>query len=572
MDIQWKRILHGGEKRISIDFPYNQSFANLLRREVDAKWSRTLRNWHMADTQANIDKALLIIENIKKEKAFSVEKNKIKQPKSEAILPKREAILPTAEIIPPKKVSTPPMKADFVENRPQNPFPKDIIIDVIGSKILIKMPKRDADVQFITAIRYAKWIRDQFIWQIPHYGDNLDRIKKYFLNRIERFTEHTLHDVSVDPTTTVQVKKGAIAIGRGYAGRMRLIFGYHPGLMKEVKEIGLAKWNTKNKWWSIPDTDVNFERIKLAAEQHGLTIQLHQNDKISSVQPRRMPLNPADIRPCPPELILKLKELRYASSTIKIYESSFLEFVNYYNREEIDQISERQIIAYLRYLVMERQVSESTQNQAINAIKFYYERVLGGQRKVYHIDRPRRERTLPAVLSTTEVAAIIKHTTNIKHALILMIAYGGGLRVSEVINLKLIHVETDKLRLFIHLGKGAKDRYTLLSKNCLPMLTAYLADYKPLVYVFESPAGGKYTASSAQKVFNQAALRAGIKKPVSFKALRHSFATHLLENGTDLRYIQHLLGHQSSKTTEIYTHVTTRGWENLNSPLDGLEI
>lgn len=565
MDIQWKRILHRGEKRISIDFPYNQVFANLLHREVDAKWSRTLRNWHMADTQVNIDKALLIIESIKREKTLSDEKNKIKQPTSESILLKSESIPQMAEIIPP-------VKPDFVENTPQNPFPKDIIIDVIGSKILIKMPKRDADVQFITSIRYAKWIRDQFIWQIPHYGDNLDRIKKYFSGRTERFTEHTMHDVSIDGTSTIQVKKGSLAIGRGYLGRMRLIFGYHKSMMDEIREIGLAKWNAKNKWWSIPDTDVNFERIKLFAEKHGLTVQVGQNDKISIVQPRRMPTNPEDIRPCPPELILKLKELRYASSTIKIYESSFLEFVNYYNKEEIEQISERQIIAYLRYLVMERQVSESTQNQAINAIKFYYERVLGGQRKVYHIDRPRRERTLPAVLSTTEVAAIIKHTTNKKHALMLMIAYGGGLRVSEVINLKLIHVEIDKLRLFIRLGKGGKDRYTLLSKKSLTMLTAYLADYKPVEYVFESPGGGKYTASSAQKVFNQAAVRAGIKKPVSFKALRHSFATHLLENGTDLRYIQHLLGHQSSKTTEIYTHVTTRGWENLSSPLDGLEI
>lgn len=543
MKITWGRILHRGEKRIKIDFPYNQSFAKLLRHGTSAKWSRSLRTWHIADNKADFDKVLGVLEKFNRAK-------------------------PPADNAPG---SPPAIKASGTTVVPI-PLPRDIIIEVIGNKILVKMPKRDADVQFITSMKYAKWMRDQFIWQIPHYGDNLDRIKRYFVERTERFTEHTLHDVQIDATKKIQVKKGTMAIGRGYRGRMRLIFGYHPDMMNTVKEIGLAKWNTKNKWWSIPDTDVNFKRITVAAAKYGLLWEVHENDQTGIVQPRRMPDNPEEIRPCPPELVLKLRELRYAPSTLKIYESAFLEFVNYYNKEELDQISERQIIAYLRYLVMERQVSESTQNQAINAIKFYYERVLGGRRKVYHIDRPRREKTLPAVLSTTEVASILKHTTNLKHKLLLMIAYGGGLRVSEVINLKQVHVEVEKSRLFIHLGKGSKDRYTLLSQSSIRLLPGYLAQYKPAVYVFENPKGGQYTASSAQKVFNQAAERAEIKKEVSFKALRHSFATHLLENGTDLRYIQHLLGHKSSKTTEIYTHVTTRGWENLNSPLDNLEL
>lgn len=544
MNPTWSRILHGGENRIKIDFPYNQTFANILRAEVNAKWSKTHRAWHIADTQLNIDKVLLIVERLRKQES-SGQKNVGNQ-------------------------STRPEPIPIASSSP--PMPKDIIIEVIGSKILIKMPKRDADVQFVTGIKYAKWIRDQFIWQIPHYGENLGRIKRYFADRIERFTEHALHNVSIDATTTIQVKKDSLTIGRGYRGRMRVIFGYHQGMMHDVKQIGLAKWNTKNKWWSIPDTDVNLQRMKDAAIKHGLAMDIHENDNTGVVKPRRMPEHPEDIRPCPPDFVLKLTELRYSPRTIKSYESAFLEFVNYYNKEVIDQISERQIVAYLRYLVMERQVSESTQNVAINAIKFYYERVLGGMRKVYHIDRPRREETLPNILSTNEIAAIIKHTTNLKHKLIIMIAYGGGLRVSEVINLKLVHIESDKLRLFIHLGKGAKDRYTLLSKSSLDLLPAYLEKYKPLDYVFENPQGGKYTASSAQKVFNKAAAKAGIGKEVSFKTLRHSFATHLLENGTDLRYIQHLLGHKSSKTTEIYTHVTTRGWENLNSPLDDLDI
>ena len=536
MEIKWKRILHKGQKRISIDFPYNQHFTKLIRQRLKAKWSHSLRIWHIADHQANIAEAKLIIEEMKKRK------------------------------------TSPATKTPVSENKSQPTPIKNVIIEVIGSKIIVKMPKNDQDVKFITSLRYAKWIRDQFIWQIPHYGDNLNLIKTYFSNRIERLTIHTVHDINIDASKTISIKKGSIVIGRGYRGRMRLIFGYHLELMKSVKKIGLAKWDSKNKWWSIPDTDINFEIITSEAKKHALSIEVHQNEQTGVVQPRKMPIHPEDIRPCPVDFVLKLKELRYAPSTIKIYTSAFLEFINYYNKEEINSISERQIIAYLRYLVMERQVSESTQNQAINAIKFYYERVLGGQRKIYHIDRPRRERTLPMVLSMEEVLSILQHTLNIKHKLLLMIAYGGGLRVSEVIHLKLIHIDQIKLRLFIHLGKGAKDRYTLLSKNCLPLLNTYLNEYKPTIYLFENPNGGQYTASSAQKIFKQSAKRAGILKEVSFKTLRHSFATHLLENGTDLRYIQHLLGHQSSKTTAIYTHVTSRGWEQLNSPLDHLTL
>src|SRR5690554_5086986 len=177
MDIKWKRVLHRGQKRITIDFPYNQDFANILRRDLDAKWSRTLRVWHMEDTQENIDKALLIIE-----------KNKLN---------KKKQTYPTIVKTPTKQAPT---------------IPKDIIIDIIGSKILVKMPKSDADIQFVTSIKYAKWIRDQFIWQIPHYGDNLDRIKKYFSGRIERFTEHTMHEVNINTTTTIQVKKDTLII------------------------------------------------------------------------------------------------------------------------------------------------------------------------------------------------------------------------------------------------------------------------------------------------------------------------------------------------------------------------
>lgn len=222
MEIKWKRILHKGQKRISIDFPYNQHFTKLIRQRLKAKWSHSLRIWHIVDHQANIDEALLIIKEM-------------------------------------KQLNTPTPFAS--ENKIQSTTIKDVIIEVIGSKIVVKMPKNNQDIKFITSMKYVKWIRDQFIWQIPHYGDNLNLIKTYFSNRIERLTIHTVHDINIDASKTISIKKGSIVIGRGYRGRMRLIFGYHLELMKSVKKIGLAKWDSKNKWWSIPDTDINFEII-----------------------------------------------------------------------------------------------------------------------------------------------------------------------------------------------------------------------------------------------------------------------------------------------------------------------
>jgi integrase/recombinase XerD len=223
-------------------------------------------------------------------------------------------------------------------------------------------------------------------------------------------------------------------------------------------------------------------------------------------------------------------------------------------------------------LVTERKVSISYQNQSINAIKFYYERVLGGQRKVYLVERPRSEHTLPVVLSQQEIQAILKIPTNLKHRAILTTIYSAGLRVSEALNLKMSDIDSNRMQIRVEQAKGKKDRYTLLSPKTLELLRSYYIAYKPATWLFEGASGQKYSDRSIQFILKDAVTKAGIQKRVTVHTLRHSFATHLLENGTDLRYIQSLLGHESSRTTEIYTHVTTRGFDKIKSPLDNLDI
>lgn len=330
-------------------------------------------------------------------------------------------------------------------------------------------------------------------------------------------------------------------------------------------------WNPQYKSWSVPFAEHYLSEIRRIAVAQNLQVIYEEEPADFSKKSRTSSIDPANYRKCPDEYLLKLQELRYSGKTIKTYDAAFREFINYYPESELRDLDEKRIIDFLRYLVIERQVSTSYQNQAINAIKFYYERVLGGPRKVYLIERPIKEKTLPVVLNIKEVGALLGATDNLKHKAILMLGYSAGLRVSELVNVRLKDIDSKRMQVRIQQSKGKKDRYSILSARLLDILREYFKKYRPQEWLFEGTDGGQYSVRSIQQIMQQAARKAGIKKKVSVHTLRHSFATHLLEQGTDLRYIQSLLGHESSKTTEIYTHITTKGFDQIVSPLDNLD-
>ena len=269
------------------------------------------------------------------------------------------------------------------------------------------------------------------------------------------------------------------------------------------------------------------------------------------------------------EELLRLK--RYSYLTVKTYKNAFRLFLKYYDEFVPQDITEAQIRAYLMFKVTQK-VSESLQNQIINAIKFYYEKVLGQERKTYYLPRPKMPEKLPNVLTVDEVVRFLQVIDNLKHRCMMMLIYSGGLRLSELVNLRLADVNVAQMRLFIKGGKGKKDRYTILSEKALEILKQYIEIYKPIDFVFEGVTGGQYSVRSVQSVFTEAKYASKINEYATVHTLRHSFATHLLESGTPLRYIQELLGHQSIKTTEIYTHITDKGLNNVKSPLDNLRI
>jgi len=250
----------------------------------------------------------------------------------------------------------------------------------------------------------------------------------------------------------------------------------------------------------------------------------------------------------------------------------FSKFLDSYKGIDPKDLDKQAIIDYHKFLIKNKQASLSHHNQSINAIKFYYEKVLKQPRTVYELDRPRKEYRLPKVLSKPEVQKILNHTLNLKHRAILSTIYSAGLRISEAINLQIVDIDSPNQRIWVRGGKGKKDRSTLLSNYLLTLLRNYYKKHRPKKYLFEGPKAAQYSTSSIQKIFKRAKFKAGIIKPVTVHTLRHSFATHLLEDGISLRHIQLLLGHSSSKTTEIYTHVSQGALTNIISPLDSLEL
>jgi integrase/recombinase XerD len=192
--------------------------------------------------------------------------------------------------------------------------------------------------------------------------------------------------------------------------------------------------------------------------------------------------------------------------------------------------------------------------------------------KTYYIQRPKKEKVLPKVLSEQEVLSILHCSENLKHKAILSLIYSAGLRRGELINMKVNDIDSKRMYVIIRQGKGRKDRYSILSEKVLELLRRYFTEYKPKEWLFEGQFGGQYSATSIQNILRDAVTRAKIRKKVTVHTLRHCFATHLLEHGVDIRYIQELLGHESSKTTEIYTHITQRGLGKIKSPLDNFDI
>ncbi len=277
------------------------------------------------------------------------------------------------------------------------------------------------------------------------------------------------------------------------------------------------------------------------------------------------------------KVIQQLRIENYSEATVKNYSSTLKLFLQYVSGLQVDKITDTEIQSYLYYCKQEKKYSFSSMKQVLATIKFLYIKVFRqAAPKVLDI-KLRKPTILPSILSAQEISRLIKVTANLKHKTILLLIYSGGLRLGELLNLKIGDIDSEAMKIHVRQAKekkdiGKKDRTIMLSEKTLSILRGYYKSYKPHDYLIEGQKGGKYSPKSVQNVFKSAVKKAGIKKKVTVHSLRHSFATHLLDEGTDIRYIQELLGHKRLETTQIYTHVSSHSINKIKSPADNLDL
>ena len=334
-------------------------------------------------------------------------------------------------------------------------------------------------------------------------------------------------------------------------------FPYNPLWKNELREkFPAAKWSESKKCWYLPNTNsIRKETGMIPKTEMGKAV-------ISQIHP----VNLAALKQMHELLLLKA----YSPNTIRTYCIEFSQLLYLLKNFHVDSLTPERLRSYILYCIKNLKLSENAIHSRINAIKFYFEQVLRCEKFFIKIPRPKKKSSLPKVISKNDIVKLFAKVENPKHLLMLKLCYGMGLRVSEIVSLKITDIDSSRMLVHIEAGKGKIDRYVTLPSSILDDLRNYYRAYRPKTYLFEGQYGGQYAIRSVQAVFKNAMQKAKINKSVGIHGLRHSYATHLLECGTDMVFIQKLLGHKDIKTTEIYAKVSNRQLSNIKSPLDDL--
>ena len=334
-------------------------------------------------------------------------------------------------------------------------------------------------------------------------------------------------------------------------------FEYDAALIERVKKLVGVQWSQSEKAWYVMDSAMYRAKFGLSPKS------LIGKEVLSNIHPINQPILQRYIE------TLQLKA--YSPNTINTYRNEFAQLLYILKDKKVDELDADRLRGYFLYCINTLKLSENTLHSRINAVKFYFEQVLKREKFFFDIPRPKKPSILPKVINAQDIKKLFEVTTNLKHNTMLKLCYGMGLRVSEIVNLKITDIDSKSMQVLIEKAKGKKDRYANLPLSILEQLRVYFKEYTPKKYLFEGQYGDQYSIRSAQQVFKDALQKAKINKDVGIHSLRHSFATHLLEAGTDVTFIQQLLGHNDLKTTLRYTHVSKKNLKNIKSPLDSIE-
>ena len=332
-------------------------------------------------------------------------------------------------------------------------------------------------------------------------------------------------------------------------------FDFDKTINERVKMLVGAKWSNTLKCWYVIDNAHYRNLFKIQNKTIG-------NETLNCVSAEnQLALN---------RMVEQLQLKAYSPNTLKTYKNEFAQLLHVLKDKNVNDLDAERLRSYFLYCTNTLKLSENTLHSRINAVKFYFEQVLKREKFFFEIPRPKKPQILPKVINPQDIKKLFEVTTNPKHLMMLKLCYGLGLRVGEIVSLKVTDIDSKNMQVFIERAKGKKDRYINLPETVLVPLRAYYVAYKPKKYLFEGQYGDQYSTRSAQQVFKNALEKAKINKVVGIHGLRHSFATHLLESGTDIKFIQELMGHNDIKTTLRYLHVSEKSIRKIKSPLDAI--
>ena len=369
-----------------------------------------------------------------------------------------------------------------------------------------------------------------------------------------------------------------------------LQFAFDITLNKILKALPCAAWSKTNRCWYIPLQEADYKAFRQSvsgkATVDSSAIQTYLEERKKEPRPVEV-VSASRSTPHPPGVwqlskanrealdtfVQHLKLKAYSSSTIRTYRNEFIQLLHMLKHKPVVELVPDDLKRYMVYAMEKQGISENTAHSRLNALKYYFEQVLGREKFFWEVPRPKKPILLPRLLNETELTRLFNALSNKKHKAMLFTAYSSGLRVSEIVNLKISDIDSKRMQILVRCAKGKKDRYVNLSPLLLDILRQYIKEYKPgpRVYLFESEQTlTAYPTRTVQQIFSNAKHNAGIRKDVGIHSLRHSFATHLLDKGTDIRYIKDLLGHFNIRTTERYLHVSKKQLVNIISPFDDL--
>ncbi len=567
-----RKIQHREAPRMGLFFGYDEQL-NQSARSIGAVWSRTHRCWYVDYSKENLQKIKQAFPEIEiindpeekvSQQAPGIQKSQDNAPIVAARSDNALLLQVAAEHNPTKKDEAAGACAEFLQ--------------IIGKYWAVKVPYTPTIVKALKETKGVYWNKSYKVWMVFRHVSVKTKVEAILgqpgLLPADYFTNQT-------PSG----QNGKIVV-KPYTAERKMMMVELPAIsaiVQLVKRFAGSRYSKANQCYLLPATPVMMENLSMLASTNGLTLisQLPENYLQKRYAPNlkkvKLETTLANLqRITPPQGLTYLNALtdmmlakNMSHNTIKNYGSAFITFLrtnDFRNPAEIDQ---QEIVRQLGNMI-KRGLSPSTGNMLVNALQFYYRNVLHMDYEIT-LPRPKKEHKLPPVLTEAECIRIFSQIENPKHKMLIMLAYGAGLRVSELVTLCWADILFEEHKIHIKSGKGKKDRQVMLPYSVVAGLEAYRSLTNSHSYVFEGQYKGEpYSASSVRQIMKRAVEVAGLEKKATPHTLRHSFATHLLEAGTDLRFIQALLGHSSIKTTTIYTHLTKKSVDLIQSPLDRL--